>query len=202
MPGLKKSPSAGGAVSVLPTRPALSASRTTRTTLFMGSELESDGEFRLPRRRVDVRQQRGHGTEQRPAGRRVVARADVVAGDVEVRAVEDVEQLRDELRSRGADAEELREAQVDVGEPGTIDLRDRRQVPRRPERVDGIEIQRTAARHRHDAGWQIGERRRRGARPRNRVVVEIESRRDRTERQARAKIADRGQVRSTGTRYA
>src|SRR5262245_7856303 len=105
------------------------------------SELEPDGELRLTRRRVDVGQQRVRGAEQRPPAYRIVAGADVAARDSEIRGIEEVEELRDHLGARGADAEELREAQVDIGEPWAIDRAHGRQVPRGSERIDGRQVQ-------------------------------------------------------------
>src|SRR5262245_51606106 len=90
---------------------------------FVSSELESDRELRLPRRVVEVREWRRARSNQRPPRRGVVAGADVGRRRREIDAVEDVEQLRDQLGARRtADAEELREPQIDVREARTIDL--------------------------------------------------------------------------------
>src|SRR5438093_114355 len=70
------------------------------------SELEPHRELRLPRRRVDVGQERRALAEERTA-RRVVAGADVGVRRVEVRAVEDVEQLRDQLGTLDAEPDRL-----------------------------------------------------------------------------------------------
>src|SRR5215210_7535777 len=63
---------------------------------FRTSELEPHRELRLPRRCVDVGQQRRARAEHRPAGR-IVAGADIAARRREVRAIENVEQLGDEF---------------------------------------------------------------------------------------------------------
>src|SRR4051812_27299469 len=102
------------------------------------SELPAHREFRLTGRRVDVREQRLALPEQRPAGR-VVAGGNAAVRRGEVRAVEDVEQLRDELDLvHTPEVEELREAQVDVGESGTVHLRDRGEAPPGANRVDRV----------------------------------------------------------------
>src|SRR4029077_16521841 len=101
-------------------------------------------EFRLARRRVDVREQRRALAEQRTAGA-VVGGADVAVRDVEVGAVEDVEQLRDQLDALAAEDEGLRQAQSDVGKSRAIDLGDGSETARGPRRVDRIEIQIPAA---------------------------------------------------------
>src|SRR5512138_1531120 len=82
-------------------------------------ELVPYGELRLPRRRVDVRQQLARLSEQRLAAQ-IVASADVRVVHVVVRAVEHVEQLRDELHPMlPRQREEFREPQVDVREART-----------------------------------------------------------------------------------
>src|SRR2546425_4544122 len=151
------------------------------------SELEAHRELRLPRRRVDVREERGGRAEQGSAGR-IVCAADVVVRRTEIRAIENVEELRDELGARrAAYAEELREPEVDVREARTVDLCHRRQIPLRPELVDRVEVQRTATREGQDARRQIRVRWRH-LRPRQSVIVQIETRGDGPERQARTKI--------------
>src|SRR5256885_17235548 len=85
------------------------------------SELEPHGKLCLPRRRIDVRQQRRGRPEHRAAGRRIVGGADVRVGYVEIRAVEDVEQLCDQLGAAGADPERLRRTQIEVGDAPSID---------------------------------------------------------------------------------
>src|SRR5260221_725924 len=93
MPGLKSSDNDKTDVSagaVRPTAPAAAATTTARSVVFTTaratSELEPYRELGLTRRRVDVTEQRCARTKQRPAGRRVVARADVPVRRVEVRA--------------------------------------------------------------------------------------------------------------------
>ena len=56
------------------------------------------------------------------------------------------------LGAPAADAEELREPQIDVRERRTVDRTDRRETPRGAERVDGVEIQIAAAGSRQHPG--------------------------------------------------
>src|SRR5260221_12190875 len=131
MPGLKSSDndktdvSAGAICRAAPMPAATTTARSVVfTTARATSELEPYRELGLTRRRVDVAEQRCARTKQRPAGRRVVARADVPVRRVEVRAVEDVQQLRDEFGAlRSGEPKRLRQTQVDIGEPWTIDRR-------------------------------------------------------------------------------
>src|SRR5438128_3407259 len=108
------SPTADG-----PHRPYAISAMTGRA-----SEPYTHGELSLPRRCVDVWQQRRALTKER-APCRVVAGVDAGVRRAEVRAVEDVEQLRDELSSVGADTERLREPQVDIGKSRAVDGRNR-----------------------------------------------------------------------------
>src|SRR5260370_17862767 len=88
------------------------------------SELEAHRELDLPRRRVDVRQQLVHGAERQRSGIR--------DRRIEVGAVRDVEQLRDELHAMVLDAEELRQPQIEVREAGAPDVAAPYEAARRP----------------------------------------------------------------------
>src|SRR5206468_1679039 len=98
------------------------------------------------------------------------------------RAIDDVEQLRDEFGTRAPDPEELREPQVDVGERRTVDLRRRRQVAPGPERVDRIQVERAAAGSRQDTRRQIAGQR---------VIVQVARGARGAEWQTRSEVADR-----------
>src|SRR5262249_28217360 len=116
---------------------------------FSHLKLEPQCEFRLSRRRINVGEQGRRGSEQRTSVRGI-ARNDVCAWRGKVRAIENVEQLRDEFGPLLTNVQRLRKTQIDVRERRTVDLRDRRQVPSGPERVDRVKCQGAASRSRQD----------------------------------------------------
>src|SRR3954468_14175362 len=85
----------------LPRDRSRSAKAFALRTIYGSLELQPNGELRLSRRRVDVRQQRCGLAEQRTS-LQVVAGVDADVRHVEVGAVEDVEQLRNQFGSDGA----------------------------------------------------------------------------------------------------
>ena len=120
------------------------------------SELQPHRKFRLPRRRVDVGEQRRARAEQRPAATRRCALPMLLFGVEKFARSKMLNSCAMNSARAGRRAEEFREPQIDVGKARTIDLvRPASGCAARPELVDRVEIQRPATRQRHHARRKI-----------------------------------------------